>query len=144
MSRSAAEHNATVEASARVHTPATHVYEGGRYDGHTLAELVPSVVGEVVSAVDPVEVILFGSVARGEDGPDSDIDLLVVVDHVAPADKRALTAAIYRAIDTFAPVDVLVTDPAQITHRRDNVGSILYWPLREGRTVYRRPSTHAE
>ena len=54
----------------------------GRYDGLTLREALPSVVDEVVAACDPVEVILFGSVARGEDGPDSDLDLLVVLDSV--------------------------------------------------------------
>ena len=60
------------------------VDEQGRYDGKTLQELWPSVVDEVVRAVDPAEVILFGSVARGEDGPDSDIDLLVVFEHIEP------------------------------------------------------------
>jgi predicted nucleotidyltransferase len=51
------------------------------------------VVDEVVLAVDPAEVFLFGSVAPGEDGPDSDIDLLVVFDHIEPAEKRPMTAA---------------------------------------------------
>ena len=46
--------------------PVQHfVDEQGRYDGRTLQELWPSVVDEVVRAVDPAEVILFGSVARG-------------------------------------------------------------------------------
>jgi hypothetical protein len=50
--------------------PAQHyVDEQGRYDGKTLQELWPSVVAEVVRAVDPAEVILFGSlvVRRGFD-----------------------------------------------------------------------------
>src|SRR5215210_7113254 len=86
------------------------VDEQGRYDGKTLQELWPSVVDEVVRAVDPTEVILFGSVARGEDGPDSDIDLLVVFEHIEPAEKRPMMARIRSAIETFAPVDVIVTD----------------------------------
>jgi uncharacterized protein len=96
------------------------------------------VVDEVVRAVEPAEVILFGSVARGEDGPDSDIDLLVVFDHIEPAEKRPMMASIRSAIETFAPVDVIVTDPAEMAERHDAVGSILYWPTREGRSVYRR------
>jgi len=52
------------------------------------------VVDEVVRATDPDEVILFGSVARGEDGPDSDIDLLVVFEHIDPAEKRPMMARI--------------------------------------------------
>jgi uncharacterized protein len=116
------------------------VDEQGRYDGKTLQELWPSVVDEVVRAVDPAEVILFGSVARGEDGPDSDIDLLVVFEHIEAAEKRPMTARIRSGIETFAPVDVIVTDPAEMAERRDDVGSILYWPAREGRPVYRRAS----
>ena len=119
------------------------VDEQGRYDGKTLQELWPSVVDEVVRAVDPAEVILFGSVARGEDGPDSDIDLLVVFEHIEPAEKRPMMARIRSAIETFAPVDVIVTDPAEMAERHDEVGSILYWPTREGRPVYRRASVQA-
>ena len=115
----------------------------GRWDGRTLTEIVPLVVEEIVAAFEPLEVILFGSVARGEDGPDSDIDLLVVFDHLEPEQKRPLMADVRRSIRTVAPIDVLVTDPNEIEARRDQVGSILYWPLREGRSVYRRTRAHA-
>jgi predicted nucleotidyltransferase len=101
------------------------------------------VVDEVVAAADPVEVILFGSVARGDDRPDSDIDLLVVLDQIDAADKRPTMARIRAAIRTFAPVDVFVTDPAEIVARRNDVGSLLYWPVREGRSVYHRPRARA-
>lgn len=116
------------------------VDEQGRYDGKTLQELWPSVVDEVVREVDPIEVILFGSVARGNDGPDSDIDVLVVFDHIDPAEKRPMMARIRSAIQTFAPVDVVVADSAEMDQRIDDVGSMLYWPAREGRSVYRRSS----
>ena len=119
------------------------VDEQGRYDGKTLQELWPSVVDEVVCAVDPAEVILFGSVARGDDGPDSDIDLLVVFDHIEPGEKRRMMARIRSAIETFAPVDVIVTDAAEMEERHGDVGSILYWPALEGRPVYRRANVQA-
>ena len=49
------------------------VVEGkSRYDGRTLAEWAPQIVDEIVRVWDPVRVILFGSMARGDDGPDSD------------------------------------------------------------------------
>ncbi len=124
--------------------PVQHfVDDQGRYDGKTLQELWPSVVDEVVHAVDPAEVILFGSVARGEDGPDSDIDLLVVFDHIDPVEKRPMMARIRSAIETFAPVDVIVAEAAEMVERHDDVGSILYWPTREGRPVYRRTRVQA-
>jgi hypothetical protein len=53
-------------------------------------------------------------------------------------------ARIRAAIQTFAPVDVFVTDPMEIAARRDDVGSLLYWPVREGRSVYHRPGARAD
>ena len=47
----------------------------------------------VVAHFDPIRVILFGSRARGEEGPDSDIDLLVVLDGDAPAAKLGWRSA---------------------------------------------------
>lgn len=105
----------------------------------TLRSLVPAAVADIVRAADPVRVILFGSVARGDDGPDSDLDLLVVVDAVAPGpERRRLMGTIRSAIGVRAPIDVFVTDPAECERRRDVVGSLHYWPLREGEVVYER------
>ncbi len=117
-----------------VHT----VDESGRYDGLTLREALPFVVAEIVEAFDPVEVVLFGSVARGDDGPDSDLDLLVVFEEAALVGRRALMRAIRGAIRTFVPVDIVVADVAEIDCDRDSVGSAVYWPLREGVSVHRR------
>ena len=110
----------------------------GRYDGLTLCDALPLVVQEIVDAFDPVEVIVFGSVARGEDGPDSDLDLLVVLDHADLAERRGLARRVRGAIRTFVPIDLVITDVADVAADRDAVGSAVYWPLREGRSVYRR------
>lgn len=109
-----------------------------RYDGRTLAEWVPTVIDDLVTACDPLQVILFGSVARGEDGPDSDIDVLVVLPKVDRARRHELVARLRRAITAPVPADVFVTDPSEIERRRDVIGSLLYWPLREGRVVHGR------
>ncbi len=114
------------------------VDELGRYDGRTLSEAVLLVVEEVASSLDPVEIILFGSVARGEDGPDSDIDLLVVFDAVEPSDKRMLMRSTRAAVTTFVPLDIVVADVDETSSDRDNVGAAVYWPLRDGVSVYRR------
>ena len=109
-----------------------------RYDGRTLLDWVPTVIADLVSACDPVQVILFGSVARGEDGPDSDIDVLVVLPEVDRAQKHEVVARLRCAVTAPVPVDVFVTDPSEIERRRDVIGSLLYWPLREGRVVHGR------
>ncbi len=55
--------------------------------------LVPAaLLDPVVAYFNPRRVIVFGSVARGEAGPDSDIDLLVIVDDDTPAEKVTLRA----------------------------------------------------
>jgi predicted nucleotidyltransferase len=107
-----------------------------RYDGRTLAEWVPTVISDLVAAFAPVQVILFGSVARGEDGPDSDIDVLIVLPEVDRGSRHELVARLRRAVTAPVPVDVFVTDPAEIERRRDVIGSLLYWPLRAGRVVH--------
>lgn len=114
------------------------VDELGRYDGRTLSEAVPLVVEEIASSLDPLEIILFGSVARGEDGPDSDIDLLVVFDAIQPSDKRALMRSTRAAVTTFVPLDIVVADVDEVSSDRDNVGAAVYWPLQNGASVYRR------
>ena len=42
-------------------------------------EFVPELVQQIVEAVQPLRFVLFGSAARGEMEPESDIDLLVVM-----------------------------------------------------------------
>lgn len=119
---------------------AWQVVEGQiRYSGQTLAEWVPGVVADLVAMADPLRVLLFGSVARQDDGPDSDIDLLVVLPHVERDRRHELTVKLARAISAPVPVDLLVTDPAEIAERGDLPG-ILRVALREGRVVYERPS----
>jgi uncharacterized protein len=104
----------------------------------TLSSYVLASVAEIVRAVNPVQVILFGSVARGDDTEDSDLDFLVVLDEVEPARKARLMATIRRAITAPVAVDVFVTDPRECERRRDVLGSMHYWPLREGKIVYER------
>lgn len=110
------------------------------YGGRTLAGWVPTVVREIVAAVAPVKVLLFGSVARGDDGPDSDIDLMVVLPSIDYSKRREIEADLLRAVSHGAPIQIFVTDERECSRRRDVIGSMHYWPLREGRVVYDRAS----
>ena len=109
-----------------------------RYGGRTLAEWVPDVVEAIVGACDPEQVLLFGSVARGDDGPDSDLDLMVVLSSIDYAKRHQLEANLYGALGGAVPVQVVVTDRRECERRHDVIGSMHYWPLREGRVVYAR------
>ena len=101
-----------------------------------MREWLPEVISDVVDAARPLRVIVFGSLARGDEGPESDADLLLVVDRLDRTNRPEFMAAIRRAIRAPIPVDVLVTDPDEIAERGDVNGSSLYWPLREGQVVY--------
>jgi uncharacterized protein len=110
------------------------------YEGKRLDEWLPDVVERIVERFDPLRVILFGSLARGEMGYDSDIDLLVVFPEVKREDKRQHTVDIRVALaDVPVPIDIVVTDPDEIRRRGHLVGPILRPALREGKTLYERP-----
>jgi predicted nucleotidyltransferase len=109
------------------------------YRGRTLDGWLPEVVERIVERFDPLRVILFGSLARGEMNYDSDIDLLVVFEKVEWENKRKLTVEVLRALaDLPIPKDVVVTDLDEISRRGDLVGTILRPALREGKVLYER------
>jgi predicted nucleotidyltransferase len=108
-----------------------------RYAGRTLLEWLPLVVARVAARFDPQRIVLFGSLARGDAGPDSDIDLLVVFRDTV--DRRSTAVALRLAIaDMPAPVDFVVTDLTEIERRGGIAGPALGTALREGKVVYRR------
>jgi len=69
-----------------------------------------------------VEMRLFGSYARGTAGPDSDIDVLVILDH-APGGGAAWKAAVDAVLDAgFSaelPMGPMVLGVKDLQHRRD-------------------------
>ncbi len=95
----------------------------------------PAAIQSIVSAYQPERVILFGSQARGDAGPDSDVDLLVVfTEEVDRRERRAELLSLLRGMP-FAK-DVLVATAANVA--RPLIGSALAGAIREGVTVYER------
>jgi uncharacterized protein len=77
-------------------------------------------------------VILFGSHARGDARPDSDLDFLVVEPRVA--DHRAEMVRLHHVLQPLrVPADVLVTSEATFEEWRDTPGTVLYEAAKEGR-----------
>lgn len=113
-------------------------YVDGLWDGRPVREWIPDVVDDVVGAFDPSRVIVFGSVARGEDRGDSDLDLLVLFDDLIAGDRRRLMAQIRRAIGAPIPIDISVASVSEYEAGKDINGSPYYWPAREGRVVHER------
>ena len=100
--------------------------------------IIQQMVTRIVRKFQPEMVILFGSQARGDAGPDSDVDLLVVMDF--EGSKRHLSVEIAVALcDWGTPMDILVTGPSDLVRRKDIVGTIEYIVEREGNVLYARP-----
>src|SRR5438067_10620675 len=101
----------------------------------TTTDWIPIVVERIVRDFHPLQIILFGSQARGEARPDSDIDLLVVLPAVG--DKRRATVEIMRVLrDLPVGVDIVVTTPGEIARRGQVVGTVLRAALREGKVLH--------
>lgn len=102
---------------------------------HLDADLRDQVVQLLVDAAHPRRIILFGSYARGEQTPDSDLDLLVIVGRVA--DPVLERVRLRRALAPIRmPIDVLVYSQDDVQVRGGWLGTALYDALREGEELY--------
>lgn len=99
--------------------------------------VLDEIVRRVVEVAQPDRIILFGSAARGEMGPDSDIDLLVVKSGVPH--RRRLAQEIYgNLFGVVVPVDIVVVTPEDIERFAGKVGTIITPAIEEGREIYAR------
>jgi uncharacterized protein len=103
----------------------------GKPDPAILADIVK----RVVEAAEPEKIVLFGSAARGEMGPHSDIDILVI--------KRGkfnywrLLKIIREGLrDVDMPIDVVVATPEDIERYRDSHCMVICPAMREGKVIY--------
>lgn len=96
---------------------------------------IEDVVKRIVEVASPLRVLVFGSAARGEMGPDSDVDVLVVV----PDGTNRRRMSQYIHINLFgipAAVDVVVATPSDLEKYGDHPGLIYRAALTEGRELY--------
>ena len=91
-------------------------------------------VNKVVEEFAPQRVILFGSHARGDATPDSDVDLLVIM----PTKKQTIEQAveIRQRIRRSFPLDLIVKTPADVTWRLALHDCFLTTIVTEGKTLY--------
>jgi len=102
-----------------------------------IQDWIQIMVDRIVQAFQPERIQLFGSHARGQARPESDVDLLVVLAEVP--DKRGLAVRIRRILAGL-PVakDILVTSPEEIERRGRVPGSILRSALADAVLLYER------
>ena len=99
------------------------------------SEHVDELVRRIVETVHPLRIILFGSAARGDVGPHSDLDVMVVMPD--GTHRRRTAQRIYRGLPGIGvPVDVVVATETDLEKYRDTIGLIYRTILREGRELY--------
>jgi predicted nucleotidyltransferase len=96
---------------------------------------IDHILSTIVDRLHPRRVLLFGSYAAGTAGPDSDVDLLIEMESDVPPPVRAMAVDALFGLRDWA-MDVFVYTPAEITHLRDKVGSVVYTAEHEGRVLY--------
>jgi predicted nucleotidyltransferase len=98
--------------------------------------LLVEIVRRLVQVYSPERVYLFGSAARGQAGPDSDYDFLVVVPDDTPRKVRETKAVFQALLDIDAPIDVLVWTRGDFDGRLHLQVSFPSTVVREGKLLY--------
>lgn len=97
-------------------------------------EKLNEIIRRIVEVAKPEKIILFGSAARGEMGPNSDVDLLIIK---SGADALDLMGQIYRNLHGVgAAVDAIVVTPEDVERFKDSHALVIKPALREGKVVY--------
>ncbi len=101
------------------------------------AVLIQEIVRRVVEQTHPEKIVLFGSRARGDHRPDSDIDLLVIQKSKVARYRRS--APIYQALaglPTDVDVEAIVYTPEEVADWSEVRQAFVTTALREGKTLY--------
>jgi uncharacterized protein len=99
-------------------------------------KVLDKIIQRIVEVAQPERIILFGSAAREEMGPHSDVDLLVVKS--GEFDQSRLVGDIYMHLHGVGQaVDVIVVTPEHVEQYRNTHCLIIAPALREGKEIYR-------
>ena len=103
--------------------------------------LLARMVQVIVDEVDPEQVILFGSRARGDADADSDVDLIVIesTPFGEGRDRGVEETRLWRVLAKFhVPKDILVYSRDEVEHWRGSLNNVLARAIREGSVLHTR------
>ena len=100
-------------------------------------DLISKAVKTIIQEFNPHRIILMGSYAYGAPTPDSDLDLLVVMDTLEKPHKRAVP--VRKALKHLGiPKDIIVKTPEEFERYKDVIGTIIYPAAHKGRVLFER------
>jgi predicted nucleotidyltransferase len=100
------------------------------------SDFIERIVNSVISAVPTEKIYLFGSYARGEATPDSDVDIYVVTKDTAESRFAQMGRIGMALLWMGMPKDVLAGPVDHFEARKDNLFNIEYTVSREGVVIY--------
>jgi predicted nucleotidyltransferase len=98
-------------------------------------EILNEIIRRIVATAHPRKIILFGSAGRGEMGPNSDLDILVVMP--SGVHRRNTARSIYRnLIGVGFAADIVVVTEQDIELYHDNIGMVIKPAIEQGKLLY--------
>lgn len=95
---------------------------------------IQALADRIAAEFRPRKIILFGSHAYGTPGPDSDVDLLIVMP-VSDAPFRQAVEILSRTNPGF-PIDLIVRDPSEMEWRYRYFDPLIRHAVDRGRVLY--------
>lgn len=100
-------------------------------------ERLQEVTRHIVETLSPEKVILFGSYAYGSPTPDSDVDLLIIMDSdQRPAKRVSVVSRLFHPRPF--PMDIVVRTPQEIERSRRSIDPFIHEVLKKGKVLYDR------
>ena len=96
---------------------------------------LPAAIRRIVTELDPKKIILFGSYAHGNPTPDSDVDLLIIMETNETSKERSWAVSRLLMPRQF-PVDIIVKTPIEIQNALENEDLFICEVLNNGEVLY--------
>lgn len=104
----------------------------------TQAALLEHVTKTIVERFRPKRIVVFGSHARGDARPDSDLDIFVEMETPRRPPERAIEVSSVFGLRSW-PLDVVVYTPEEVRRLRHVKGTLLSVIEQEGKVLYEQP-----